>query len=94
MVEVLANVLAKNRFSAATVAAFADGQWHMAALVAKVPDPDPEVQAMVVRLLQAWEHPGPSSARHPSSNLQNRIFDSRLADYRHRLEESLKQSRR
>jgi hypothetical protein len=54
-VEALANMLNANRFSAATVADFGVGQWHMAALVAQVHDPSPETRAIVVRILQDKE---------------------------------------
>jgi hypothetical protein len=54
-VEALANMLDANRFSAATVADFGFGQWHMAALVAQAHDPSPETRAIVVRMLQDKE---------------------------------------
>ena len=55
MVEALVNMLDANRFSAATVADFGLGQWHMAALAARVRDPGLESQAMVVRVLRRRE---------------------------------------
>jgi hypothetical protein len=92
-VEALANILDKNQFSAATVAAFGVGQWHMAAMAAKVPDPHREAQVIVVRLLREREHMRAAKDGSPGANLQNRCFDRWLAGYRHHLEESKNTSR-
>lgn len=81
-VEALATILNKNGFLASAVAKYGKGQWHMAALAANVRDPDQEAQAMVVRLLRKRE------------SLQCRAFDHWLTGYRHRLEESQKNTGR
>jgi len=79
-VEALVNMLDANRFSAATVADFGLGQWHMAALVAQVQDPSLEAQAMVIRVLRrreaaraAAEPDFPGAAAGAASNGSGRV---------------------
>jgi hypothetical protein len=99
--EIIANMLEVNRFSATTVADFGFGQWHMAALAVQVDDPNPEIQAIVVQMLQEKEgartraEPSvPGAATGTASSNIHRTFDEWLAGYRGRLERFIKDAGR
>jgi len=81
--EALARMFYANHFSATTVADFGIARWHLAALAARLHDPDPETREIVLRVLRNWEAKSNSlsSNRHPSP-----AFDVWLADYCGRLE--------
>lgn len=93
-IETLADILAKNQFSADAVADFCFGQWHMAALAAKVQDPSREAQAIVVRLLRARERSHALEHGPVGTSSRNGPFERWLARYRRRLEEAIRASTR
>jgi len=91
--EALANILDANGFSAATAKDFGVGQWHMTALIAEVPDPSPETQAIVVRMLQDKDAARAAAGEGFSISGTSSAFEAWLAGYRGRLERFVKNAR-
>lgn len=87
--EALANVLDDNGFSAAA-AHFGVGQWHMAALIAQVPDPSPETRDIVVRMLRDRDAARAAAGTNLSISGASSAFEAWLAGYRGRLERFVK----
>jgi len=81
--EALAKMFFANHFSATSVADFGLAKWHLAALAARLDDPDVETREIVIRVLRNWEAKSNSlsSNRNPSP-----AFDVWLADYCGRLD--------